>query len=75
MQMRVREKFRELQKMDEGRIPWKVVNAAQSIEEVEAEIWGIVTETMESIKQGDKPVSQMWQDGYCDLSRPDDKEN
>jgi len=74
MQIRVREKFGQLQKMDEGRIPWKMVNAAQSIEQVEADIWSIVSETVEHVKG--KPLLKMWQDGEYDMSKDDqEKEN
>jgi thymidylate kinase len=60
MQIRVRERFQDLQRVDEGRVPWKIVNAAQTIEQVEADIWGIVSETIDSC--GDQPIRTMWQD-------------
>jgi len=79
MQLRVREQFRALEKIDNGRIPWKVIDAAQSVEEVEADIWNVVCEVMENISNQEKPVGKMWQDGFYDLTSiepsTDDKEN
>ena len=75
MQIRVRERFGELQKMDEGRIHWEVVDASQTIEEVESDIWRIATETMERISEQGKPLNTMWEDGQYDLAVPEDKEN
>lgn len=65
MQIRVRERFGALQKMDEGRVPWKFVNAAQTVEQVENEIWEIVHNVVDTC--GDKPVQTMWQEGTYDL--------
>lgn len=76
MQMRVRERFGDLEKLDEGRIPWKIVDASQSIEDVESDIWRIATETMERINEEGKPLACMWEDGCFDLaSTVDNKEN
>lgn len=72
MQIRVREKFGELQKLDEGRIPWKMVNAAQSIEAVESDIWSVVNEAVNSCK--DKPLKKMWQEGDYDMSSKKDEQ-
>mmetsp|Transcript_758 Transcript_758/g.1172 ORF Transcript_758/g.1172 Transcript_758/m.1172 type:complete len:235 (+) Transcript_758:106-810(+) len=64
MQIRVRERFGELQQMDEkdGRVPWHIVNAAQSIEEVQKDINKIVEDTVKSVAQG-KPLFNMWKEG------------
>jgi hypothetical protein len=67
MQIRVRERFGALQKMDEGRVPWKFVNAAQTVEQVESDIWDIVRETMDTCV--DKPVRKMWSEGNYELRR------
>jgi len=74
MQQRVREKFGELQKLDEARglVPWRVVNAAQTVEQVESNIWEIVSETVERCK--DKPVKKMWQEGDYDMSKHPEQE-
>jgi dTMP kinase len=89
MQVRVRQRFSDLQKMDEAafittatatattdegedgdggddksetRVPWHLVNAAQSVAAVESDIWAIVQATMEKVQAG-KPVYKMWQEG------------
>jgi thymidylate kinase len=51
MQLRVRQRFRELQALDEGRIPWKIVNAAQSMDQVEEEIFQIVQDVLETVRK------------------------
>jgi dTMP kinase len=87
MQVRVRQRFSDLQKMDEAafvaavsdedqaeqRVPWHVVDAAQSVAQVESDIWAIVQETMEKVQAG-KPVYKMWQDGTYEWN-VDEKEN
>ena len=66
MQLRVRERFSELQKMDEQASStgpsWHIIDAAQSFEEVQAEIWQVVEKTLGEI--GDKPLQKLWEDGY-----------
>ena len=51
LQTRVRQKFAELQAKDEqdGRVPWYIVNAAQSIEDVESDIQRIIQQTLARI--------------------------
>mmetsp|Transcript_21834 Transcript_21834/g.51513 ORF Transcript_21834/g.51513 Transcript_21834/m.51513 type:complete len:277 (+) Transcript_21834:107-937(+) len=62
MQIRVREKFRQLQAVDEeqGNVPWYVVNAAQSIEDVQKEINAIVDKTVHDVQTTNKPLGQLW---------------
>ena len=62
MQIRVREKFRQLQAVDEeqGNVPWYVVNAAQSIEDVQNEINAIVDKTVRHVRTTNKPLGQLW---------------
>lgn len=64
MQIRVRERFDELKNIDEveGRVPWHIVNAAQSIEDVQNDINKIVEKTLKNVAQG-KPLRNMWKDG------------
>lgn len=64
MQLRVRKRFDELEQMDksEGRVPWHVVSAAQSIEEVQADIWKIVEKTLEQVRNG-KSLGKLWEEG------------
>jgi dTMP kinase len=94
MQVRVRQRFSDLQKMDEAalittaaatatstdegdkseaRVPWHLVNAAQSVEAVESDIWAIVQATMEKVQAG-KPVYKMWQEGTYEWNA-EEKEN
>ena len=63
MQIRVRQRFAELQKQDEdaGQVPWHVVNAAQSIEEVQKEINNIVESTISKI-DAESPLKQLWKE-------------
>jgi hypothetical protein len=64
MQTRVRERFSELQKQDEqdGQVPWHVVNAAGTIEEVQKEINSIVENTIDRVqKQEENPLPRLWQ--------------
>lgn len=48
--------------MDErdGQIPWHIVNAAQSIEDVQKEINTIVENTVEKIQSEEKQVGLLW---------------
>ena len=64
MQQRVRKRFSQLQEMDEneGRIPWFVVNAAQTIEEVQKEINEIVEKTVEKVHSEEQPVGLLWKE-------------
>lgn len=63
MQIRVRQRFAELQKQDEtdGEVPWHVVNAAQSIEDVQKEINTIVESTISKIEEG-SPLKSLWKE-------------
>jgi dTMP kinase len=75
MQIRVRQRFADLQAVDEktGGVPWKVVNAEQSVEQVQADIWKIVQDTVEAA--AGESIRKLWMPGnYYDI--PDDsKEN
>lgn len=69
LQIRVRKRFAELQALDEeqGRVPWHVVDASQSIEDVTKELVSIVNETVERVGKGPSPLRRMWEDGEYDL--------
>lgn len=71
MQVRVRQRFSQLQTQDEreGNVPWHIVNAAQSIEEVQAEINQIVERTVSQVNKEAKPLQVLWQ------SEANEKEN
>ncbi len=64
LQQRVRQRFADLQTQDEEHIAWHVVNAAQTVEFVEAEIWTIVEQTLKGI--GEKPLQKLWGEGKDD---------
>ena len=75
MQSRVRQRFSQLQAQDErdGQVPWHVVNAAQTVEEVQKEINDIVEATIERVQgssdeSSSLPLQLMWQNR-------DDEEN
>lgn len=71
--MRVRKRFAELQSIDEkhGRVPWHVVDASRSIDEVKEELVRIVGETMERVQRGDgAPLSRMWGEGAYEVESP-----
>ena len=74
MQQRVRKRFAELQQFDKiegnGRVPWYIVDASQSVDDVHNEIQTIVNQTMELVDNG-KPLTKMWEDGYFSLPSPD----
>jgi hypothetical protein len=76
VQAAVRAKFEELQKI-EGSEKWKVVDAGQSVDQVQEEVWGIVQEAIEKVNK--KPaLGKLWQAGTIDISdlrTVDDKEN
>lgn len=71
MQLRVRQQFDALQKLDSGRVPWHIVDAAQSVEQVHKELLRIVQETTEKVNNG-RPLGKMWQDGFVSLSMKDE---
>ena len=64
MQTRVRQQFDKLQKQDEttGQVPWFVIDAAQTIDEVQNDINTVVEKTMNEVSDGGKPIQVMWED-------------
>lgn len=68
LQVRVRQRFAELQKIDEkhGRIPWYIVDASKSIDDVHVEIKKITKQTIEQVASG-KPLMKMWTKGEFQL--------
>ena len=69
--MRVRKRFAELQALDErqGRIPWHVVDASQSIDDVTKELVTIVNETVEKVGKETSPLRRMWDEGEYELPK------
>mmetsp|Transcript_12009 Transcript_12009/g.13774 ORF Transcript_12009/g.13774 Transcript_12009/m.13774 type:complete len:81 (-) Transcript_12009:109-351(-) len=58
MQRRVRQKFEELKIADEGRIPWHIIDAAKSVEDVTSDITVILDKIVEEV--ADKPLEELW---------------
>jgi hypothetical protein len=69
LQLRVRQQFEKLQKLDraEGRVPWHIVSAAQSVDAVRNDIWNIVQKTLAQVQSSTgKAVGKLWEEGeYC----------
>ena len=79
LQIRVRQRFAELQSIDEkhGRVPWHVVDASQSIEEVKEKLAAIVTDTIERVQSdssGSAPLRRMWGEGEYEMPDQTTKE-
>ena len=53
----------------EGRIPWNVVDASQSIDQVQQDINKIVEETLQRVNDG-TPLCKMFQEGHYELPSP-----
>lgn len=69
LQIRVRQRFAELQSIDEKhrRVAWHVVDASQSIEEVKEHIIRIATATIERVQSEKAPLSRMWGEGEFEM--------
>ena len=67
MQIRVKERFTELRQGDDV-VPWHVVNAAQAIEQVQADILAIVEDTVKQVQDG-KPLPKLWMEGDYPLAK------
>ncbi len=67
----MRQRFAELQAKDEEEqtVPWHIVNAAQSIEDVQADINKIVEDTLARVANGE-PLNKMFQEGEYLLPPP-----
>mmetsp|Transcript_18340 Transcript_18340/g.18594 ORF Transcript_18340/g.18594 Transcript_18340/m.18594 type:complete len:245 (-) Transcript_18340:541-1275(-) len=74
MQVRVRERFSQLQAIDEkdGRVPWYIIDASESIDKVETAIQKITHEILQKVNAG-APMRKMWEDGDYEL--PPQSEN
>jgi len=64
LQIRVRKRFAQLQEMDEkqGRVPWHIIDASKTVEEVTADIVSVVDATIKRVQEG-KPLAKMWDEG------------
>ena len=70
----MRKRFGELQSIDEkhGRVPWHVVDASQSIEEVKEKLVSIVSDTVQRVQSesAPAPLRRMWGEGEYELPAP-----
>lgn len=66
----MRQRFAELQSIDEeqGRVPWHVVDASLSIEEVKSLISKIAMDTIERVQTESAPLCRMWGEGEYKLT-------
>lgn len=64
LQIRVRKRFAQLQEMDkkQGRVPWHIIDASKTVEEVTADIVSVVDATIKRVQEG-KPLAKMWDEG------------
>ena len=71
LQLRVRQRFAELQSTDQEskKVDWHLVDASKTIDEVQSDINEIVMATMERVKDG-KPLFRMFDDGEYNLPTP-----
>ena len=65
IQQRVRKQFKVLQDQEHETIPWSMIDADQSIDDVSANIWDIVQPITQSSMY--KPIAKIWQDGCFEL--------
>jgi len=73
MQMRVKQIFKDLQMIDEQDAsfvgtPWYIINAAQSVEDVQSEINVVVEKTLTEVSNG-APLRSMWSNEQFVLSQ------
>jgi thymidylate kinase len=45
--------------MDDTIIPWHIIDATKSMEELENEIWDIVQTTIDNVKA--QPIKKLWE--------------
>jgi dTMP kinase len=62
----VRKRFQQLQDMDT--IAWHVIDAAQSVEQVEADIYKAVQDVIAQVQQRQLPLKKMWEEGSYELT-------
>lgn len=76
MQIRVRQRFKELRAIDENekRVLWYDVDASQTVEEVQKDINNIVGKTMKRVAEGAE-LSKMFGEGKYQLPDPSKSES
>lgn len=65
IQQRVRQQFNVLRDQEHEKVPWSMIDADQSIDDVSTNIWDIVHPIIESSMY--KPIAKIWQDGCYEL--------
>jgi dTMP kinase len=65
IQQRVRKQFNVLRDEERENVPWSMIDADQSIDDVSAKIWDVVNPIVQSSMY--KPISKIWQEGYYEL--------
>ena len=64
-QARVRERFAEIRAMDDDdnsqtTPPWYVIHAAQTMDEVEDDIWKVVQPILHAVATEHRPIGKLW---------------
>jgi dTMP kinase len=59
-QRTVRQRFQQLMETDNSNVPWKIIDAARTIEEVEIDVHKHTEETLTRISDGATPVGTLW---------------
>jgi dTMP kinase len=67
LQVRVRQRFEELREADEGRIPWYMIDASQSMEAVTENIVDVVQLVLEEVARG-RQLQKLWTKGVYELA-------
>jgi len=67
LQLRVRQQFETLEQLDKtsaaaAGVPWHIVSAAQTIEQVQSDINAIVEKTLARVQNG-KALAKLWEEG------------
>ena len=59
-QRTVRQRFQQLMETDNSNVPWKIIDAARTIEEVEIDVHKHTEETLTRISDCATPVGTLW---------------
>jgi|TARA_B100000780_G_scaffold274079_1_gene238584 dTMP kinase len=59
-QRTVRKRFQELMETENSKVPWCVIDAARTIEEVEQDVHRHAEETIARVDEGALPVGTLW---------------
>jgi hypothetical protein len=67
MQRRVRAKFAQLQQQDD-QVTWHTIDASQSMESVEQDMWNVIEATRRAVQSSKKPLAKLWEEGYHEVN-------